>query len=233
LLSDEELVIRWLPGNGDQLVLAFTGVEHGFGGLPMDEFLGSASNHARNHVLFISDMQKSWYSKKGISVRIRNFVLQFIAEKQINATTAIGNSMGGYGAIMMAGLLDLKAVAAFSPQISMHPHVIDEKRWAKFRPSFGRELLLSVAPIVSFAKTHFFVFFGAESTRDVGQNLLLKPAKNLTVRVLKDCNHNAAQVLKRKNILAPLLRRIIDDDTTGIDDLLAGQIQIPQGAETQ
>jgi len=227
LKSDDRLMIRWLPGNSARLILAFTGVQHRMGGLPMDEFIGAASADTRNHVLFISDMKRSWYSSKALVRRIVRAVKAFITTHDIRETFAIGNSMGGYGAIRFASLLPITKVVAFSPQISLHPATILEIRWAEFRASFGPDLLRSLRAPIQRSNARFFLFFGGESQPDRDQARLLPEIDRLTVRFLRGCDHDAAAHLKKALMLAPLLAEIFGHDPVRlakVDALLEGRV---------
>ncbi len=115
LVDDDELRLRWMPGNSTSLVVVFSGVQHNVGGLPLDEFVGTASEGARNHVLFVSDVKCSWFSRPQLNTRILDAINTFIDTHQIQDVVAIGNSMGGYGAILFSDRLPFRIVAAFSP----------------------------------------------------------------------------------------------------------------------
>lgn len=227
LKSDDKLMIRWLPGNSARLILAFTGVQHRLGGLPLDEFIGTASDDATNHVLFISDMKRSWYSSKTLVRRIVRAVKAFVAEHGIRETYAIGNSMGGYGAIRFSTLLPVQKVVAFSPQISMHPATILETRWPKFRTHFGADIPFSLRAQILRSKANFFLFFGNQSAADLDQARLLPQHQRVTTRFIRECGHDTAAFLKKAWILSPLLHTIFTQptaDDSKIDALLEGQI---------
>ena len=222
--QDESLLVKWLPGTSRHLVLAFTGIQHGLGGLPQDEFIGSASDNTRNHVLFISDLKRTWYSSLHLVDKVVETVKSFIAKHNIAKTTAIGNSMGGYGAILFAAHLPVQKVIAFAPQISMHPDVLLETRWIECRAHFGPVLPVSVCPSIEGSSTRFFLFFGAESQADAAQAALLPTVANLSVLTLHKCGHDVAAFLKKAGLLRPVLTSILHSKGAGLNGLLKGKV---------
>lgn len=222
--QDESLLVKWLPGTGRHLVLVFTGIRHGLGGLPLDEFFRSASDNTRNHVLFISDLKRTWYSRLQLVHKVVETVKTFIAKHNISKTTAIGNSMGGYGAILFAGHLPLQKVVAFAPQISMHPEVLLETRWIECRAHFGPDLPASVRPSIKGNPARFYLFFGADSEADAAQAALLPKAANLSALTLKECGHDVAAFLKKSGLLKPVLADILNVEGAGINLILKGQV---------
>ena len=224
VFQDETLLVKWLPGENRHLVLAFTGLKHGLGGLPQDEFIGSARGNTRNHVLFISDLKRSWYSSRQLVNKILETVNTFISKHKISKITAIGNSMGGYGALLFATHVPLQKVIAFAPQISMHPEVLLETRWIECRAHFGEDLPASVCPSIEGTATRFFVFFGAESQADAAQTALLPRVANLSLLTVQKCGHDVAAFLKKEGLLKPVLANVFKADGAGLDHILSEQM---------
>lgn len=210
IVLDDELSVRWIPGNSPRLLLVFTGVQHGHGDVPLNEFARTASNGARNHVLFISDRKRSWFSRRGLGLRITTIVTDFMAQHGIERLDAVGNSMGGYGAILFSQALPIRRVAAFAPQISMDPAVIGETRWDWFRDQFGPELKPSVAEAVVNSQAEIHVIYGAACPRDSRQIALLPPAPNLHLHPIRDWWHDVAQGLKEMGLMEDLFKAIFD-----------------------
>ncbi len=224
LVRNDDLLIRWLPGASRHLVLAFTGIQHGLGGVPLDEFIGSASDNARNHVLFISDLKRMWYSSARLVGEIVNSVKSFITGHKISKVTAIGNSMGGYGAILFAAHLPLSTVIAFAPQISMHPDVLNETRWSTGRPRFGEALPRSLESSIHACSARLFLFFGADSTGDIAQAALLPPTPRIKRFTLLNCGHNVAAFLKSAGLLRPVISNIQESNGAGLGEILQGKL---------
>lgn len=217
--QDEELLIRWLPGTSTRLILAFSGVKHGLGGMPMDEFIGTASGGSSNHVLFISDMKRSWYSRKGLVALTTKTVEDFCQGHDIEHIDAIGNSMGGYGAIRFSSELPIRRVAAFAPQVSMDLSVINEKRWQGYRQFFGEELLPSLAEPILKSDAQIFVTFGGGVKTELAQAALLPDAPHLHVKLLPYCHHNVVKDLKAAGMVTPLVNAKLAGDSQRVSEI--------------
>ena len=122
--------------NSNKLFILFGGKNNGFG-IPPFEFVNSLKilNH---HKIFLRDFYQNWYhcGLKGHTSDIPETV-SLLAERirEINPqeTILIGNSMGGFAAILFAKLIggNCKAVA-FAPQTFINPikrFQLKDKRW--------------------------------------------------------------------------------------------------------
>ena len=217
LVQDDDLQIRCLPGNGTGLVLVFTGVRHGLGGVPLDEFIGSASDAGQKHVLFISDMRRSWYSRSGLVDRILGIVRNYCANHAIDHIQTLGNSMGGYGALLFCRHLKVDLACAISPQISMHPDRIDERRWSWHRRDFGPDLAQTAVEGLGSLATRAVVVFGRDEARDSAQMRLIPALPNLTLRGLRGCGHDLARRMKDARLYGPLFAAILGNDMEALD----------------
>lgn len=219
-VDDDELMMREMPGSGHRLVLAFGGIRQGIAGIPRDEFIATASDKGSNHVLFITDQKCSWFSRAGLTDRIVEHVSQYAQKHQITEIVAIGNSMGGYGAILFSALLPVKRVAAFVPQISMHSEVLDEPRWQEFRPDFGPELARSLEESFRKSTAEIHVVYGAEDRLDQAHAALIPSLPNLHVRMMRHCDHSDAVVrLKDTGYLAKLVNAVLSGTANEVSDL--------------
>lgn len=205
MIDDEALRIRWLRGESDQLVVSFTGIKHGVGGLPVDEFIGSASSGLKNHVLFVSDMRRTWYTAPGLAERITETIEAFIDRENIAVTSAIGNSMGGYGANFFAPMLSFARVAAFCPQVSMNPGIIEETRWQEYRPAFGQPIPETAFDRFKDCRSEVFITYGEEDKRDRKQARLVPQHPAIHVFGLPGCGHGVAKSLKDRNLASAVV----------------------------
>ena len=206
VLRDDDLFVRHLPGTTDRLVVVFTGAMHKAGGVPMDEFVGSASDGARNHLMMVSELRRSWYSRAGVQDRVEDVVMSFAERHRIGWMAAVGNSMGGYGALLFGGRMPFQVVAAFSPQVSMNPDAIDERRWARRRAHFGPELPLNASAGLAGRDVEAFVSWGRDAPRDMAQADLLVRAPNVHQWRVRGAGHDLALKLKA----AGLSRAVFD-----------------------
>ncbi|PYC47476.1 hypothetical protein DI396_11030 [Litorivita pollutaquae] len=203
ILEDETLRLRWLDGTGPRMVVSFTSIQHRHqDGTPRDEFLSAASMDGENKVLFVSDLRWSWYSRAGLMDKIIDYVTRIRDMAGATEICTIGNSMGGYGAMILPRYVPVARVAAFVPQISMHPDLVTEDRWPGVMKNHGTYPVKSAGDVVTEKSgTEFYVTFGRNQKKDMAQAALLPDAPNLTVNMLPRCAHDAAEKMKTAGVL--------------------------------
>ena len=103
-------------GNSD-VIVTFGGINQGIG-IPVFEFFNILSD-SKFDKIFIRDFNQMWYLK-GIDEEISSFnnLLDYLRSliKDYDRVIFLGNSMGGYAAILFGILLDVDKVISFSPQ---------------------------------------------------------------------------------------------------------------------
>ena len=162
-----DLAVAWLPGRSTRLVLVFISIRPGALTPNVLEFRGVASDHGRNHVLFINDRARSWYSVPGQRDRIAGIVRDFVAEHGVSETWAIGNSMGGFGAILFSHQLRISKVVAFVPQLLMTPEVLALPNWADYRAPIRDEVERDLVPIIAAADCQYHIVTGDRFADDL------------------------------------------------------------------
>lgn len=182
-------------------------------GIPTFEFVRLTSEIPVKR-LFVRDPRQSWYHrgmpKHGRSLAsVAEAVGDLIAGHDVERLVMVGNSAGGYGALVFGTLLSADAVFAFAPQTVLDPRLLAEMndhRWDDLlAPLIKKGALeerwsdLSVAlPEALRADTRYNVYFDqhilgdrlhAERIRDVEGVRLYRFGRgghNL-VRALRDC----------------------------------------------
>lgn len=220
VLEDPELRLRWLPGHSRSMVVAFTGRHAQFAGQPADEFARSAHGRGgRNNVLFVSDLTQSWYSRPGLWERIVEMVKAVIRSEGIQELVALGNSMGGFGALLLPRDVPVRRAIAFAPQISMDPAVIAEDRWQRVQRKFGALPVSNIGDTVAQTKTQYYISVGERAPRDLAQIALMPDLPRVHRWVLPDCGHDIAERLKRAGLLQRVVAAAIQGRKAGIDML--------------
>ena len=113
----------------DRCLVVFTGVGHAMGAINIqrEEFY---NQHKLGKVIWITDKKRSWGNNLNIK-KISNAVKKISENRKIYI---IGNSMGGFLAILFSKFLEAKKVISFSPQFSVCPDIVpDEIRWMNYR----------------------------------------------------------------------------------------------------
>ncbi len=218
--EDPLLLIERLAGEGRRLVVAVSGIGHGFGGMQRVEFVGTAADGGRNTVLFVTDRTRSWFTADGIVARIADVVQGELARLGLPACHTIGNSMGGYGAIRLAVDMPVAVSLAFSPQASMDPALIAEHRWPEHRPAIVMARHLPLSACIDTATQHHAIF-GAAARIERDHRALLPDAPNLTCLMLPGGGHNIVRVLKGTGHLLPLVEAMMDSDAARIQGVTA------------
>lgn len=113
-------VVADFSAASDVLLVAFSGIQGGYGGQPVFEFSKSLNRFSVNK-LFMRDLEQLWYQRGLPGIRggiqgVADYLGKQIAEQRIRRVVTLGNSMGGYAALLFGWLLRADEVHAFSPQ---------------------------------------------------------------------------------------------------------------------
>lgn len=126
-----------LSDKGSDLYIFFGGIAAGIA-MPPYEFY-NASRILDEHKIFVRDFKQSWYQNGLPEIGkelydTANFIKQKIQEINPNDVYFVGNSMGGYAAILFSCLIDQGKVIAFAPQTFITPGLRfknNDYRWAR------------------------------------------------------------------------------------------------------
>jgi hypothetical protein len=201
IVDNEHVKISAIENRSDYVTLCFTGIGHGIGGIDVqsDEFL-RASNAAT--AIFVVDKARSWGNNIDFSM-IRNVVASFGSGKTVNA---IGNSMGGYLAILSSKFIEISSVVSIVPQYSVSKQVIpSESRWDRYVNEIRDWRYTSIGDCFS-RRTKYYILAGYGGADD--KHLVLMPThKNIYKIYFKNPRflHNVAQALKEDGALYPLI----------------------------
>ncbi|TPE42520.1 lipase family protein [Pontibacter mangrovi] len=111
-------VLKDMEGR-ETLLVTFGGINQGLG-LPVFEFFNSLSSLSCDK-LFIRDFQQAWYHR-GLDQetsdlsQLLGLLGETIKAHHYQKVCFIGNSMGGYAAILLGTLLNVDKVISFAPQ---------------------------------------------------------------------------------------------------------------------
>ena len=217
---ERDLAVAWLPGRSDTLVLVFISIRRAALHPDTLEFRGIASDDGRSHVLFINDRERSWYSTPDKRARVEAVVRRFMAEHGIQTVWSMGNSMGGYSAILFTDRLPVSKVVAFVPQILMTNAVIDQPHWSVHRPNIRDTVERDLTPIMAKANCTFHVVTGdayaGDRTHFVHLREKLADAKNVKFVIVPGQGHQVADWLKKQGQLAPLVAALWAGDRQGV-----------------
>lgn len=146
-MSEAKPIERDLISGASKLYIFFGGIG-GQIAMPPFEFFKAAKIIDENKI-FVRDLRQSWYQDglPGISADIYStarFLEKEIQDLNPEKVFFIGNSMGGYAAILFATLIGHGEAIAFAPQTFISPFkrlIHSDKRWSKhIRNTYNRSL---------------------------------------------------------------------------------------------
>lgn len=206
-----------------QLLVTFGGIRQGIG-MPVYEFNNTLKDIACDKV-FIKDINQAWYHK-GINEKTKNILeLKKLLEKIINENQYtnvifIGNSMGGYAAILFGILLNVNFVLAFSPQTFIdksNRFWYKDKRWGKeirgvyINNAYQRKFynLKKNLKKLNYS-TQIDVFYSNKNVLDKLHSERLIKQQNVILHSYDKGNHNIIKVLRDEGELIKIIRNRIE-----------------------
>ncbi|SDY37962.1 hypothetical protein SAMN05444004_101294 [Jannaschia faecimaris] len=229
VLQDEELLLRWLPGSARRMIVVFTGVQAGFGGAPLDEFAASASRRGENNVLFVTDRRATWYSAPGLWSKIVKLVRYLRRSEGIEEIVTLGNSMGGYGALLLPQDLRVKRAIAFSPQLTLARDLTDDTRWPDIMKRYGKMPARNVGETFASTRTQYYLTAGGGCREDIDHLEFAPQDKRVHRWILPRGRHNLAGSLKETGILYDLIGAIIRGRKARVEALYQRYSEMVEG----
>lgn len=205
----------------DVLLVAFGGIAGGFA-LPPFEFNRLTQDLGCNR-LFIRDLSQAWYQKgvPGMGDTVRQMVEGLrvkLAALGSQRTVLIGNSMGGFAALMFGGLLNVPEVHAFAPQtfVDFRSRLLAaDFRWrhqirAMHKGLPAQDAMLDVRPVLrAAAGTRFHVYFGTADRLDRLHARRLVGLSNVILHACENGNHALVKDLRDNGVLGAILKKAL------------------------
>jgi hypothetical protein len=212
LHEDDNLLIRHVHrpvvGNG-RVLLSFTGIGHGMGGMEVQrpEFFRAGESY--EHILFVSDLERTWGNSLDFGI------LAGILDRLAPATRAdaIGNSMGGFLAVLAGAHLPMRTVLAFAPQFSVHPDIVPgDPRWMNYRSRIADWSVPSLEGRL-VPSCRYYLFSGGNPL-DAAQLALFPSGGNIVTERLAGFDHGVGDQLKQLGLLGEVVTRCFDGTYT-------------------
>lgn len=198
------MAVLYQDGSGSDLIISFTGVGHQTGGVDLQtpEFSRSGIN---NPIIYVIDKRRSW----GNSLDWAELERIIKGMRHYEQLVLIGNSMGGFLAVLSAKRLMADVVVAFAPQWSVSPNIVPfETRWMKYR----KHIALFHYPSLKNCfpnRCRFYIFCGSNENDIRHLKMFPKDVKNLHLYQLFEGGHSVASSLKESGILYDVIRGCI------------------------
>jgi hypothetical protein len=196
LLDDPACAVFLDDRPGDGCLVSFTGIGHGTGGLDVQrpEFLKAGIEGPR---LFVIDKTRSWGNHLDLA-RIAGAIAPHAEGRRV---ATLGNSMGGFLAVLCSGPLGAARCLAFSPQWSVDPACVpDETRWATYRAAIRAFRYSNLAG--AFAPgCRYDLIFGDDPLERMHADCFPARLSNVALYRIIHGNHEIAATLKAAGCL--------------------------------
>lgn len=224
LVEGNYAVSTELDRPGQTLMVVFGGINEGIG-MPVFEFKRITSDLPVK-LVFLRDTSQAWYhgSLSGIGEGIPalvKYLRKICVEQGITNLICIGNSMGGYAALVVGSLLNAQNVLAFVPQtfISrwLRMRYLD-RRWvkkirhARTRPSALAEAFDLRSFLGEPGYSNATIFYDRTHRLDATHAHRLRHLPNTHIESVSG-GHKAIQRLRDSGRLAEILRQTTMDDS--------------------
>lgn len=229
--DDDGLRVWRHVGTSDRLVVCFSGVGSDPDQPPPLEFAKSATNLGRDHVLYIADPQRTWMNGPGLIEEIVSVVQGEVRQTGARDVFTLGNSMGGFAALVLGAFLPVRVALALSPQLSVDPAIVpEETRWRRWRDRIGAFRIPHALDATEGSATRHYVLFGS-MRREAVQRDLLRPAANIVPFVLRGVGHDSALRLREAGILDEVVQLAFGGRTRALLRTLRGRFGLVPGPQ--
>lgn len=223
LHEDDDCLITYEGGNSDRCVVSFSGIYYGVGlshwtgGLepdlvyenPVDEFRKTLQSLEHiPHAYYITDKKRSWYNNTSFDT-IHALIPQEIERAGYSDIYTIGNSMGGFGALIFSPIIPrVRRIIAFAPQSSIHPEIAPfEDRWSQYRAGITEWKTIDAVPLLG--NIPCMVIYGAHDHRDRQHARRLSMTSPMFV---EGASHPVAKFLRSKGVLYKFVQRLLEPE---------------------
>lgn len=204
------------------LLVTFGGINQNMG-MPVFEFYKSL-NKIKCDKCFIRDFNQAWYhlgvshDHKSIEA-LKKHLKKIISEGNYKSVSFVGNSMGGYAAILFGVLLNVDNILVFSPQtfIGKWKRMLNrDKRWTKqinriHKSKIGNREYFDLKTILNSSNTFkgaISIFFSKNDKLDSVHSKRLKHFNFVKLNEMDLGGHNLVKELKMNGKLDTILAEL-------------------------
>ena len=203
------------------LLVSFGGIQQGLG-MPVFEFFNSISDIPCDKI-FLRDFHQVWY-QKGVDSELDHIdkliarLKEIISQNNYDKICFIGNSMGGYAAILFGTILNIDTVISFAPQsyIDRFNRLISyDIRWkneiSKVHSNKDKrkeyfDLKKHLSKIQSY-KTELNIYYSPNHRLDKKHAERLKNENNVILHSIEEGGHAIVKVVRNNGDLKSLIQR--------------------------
>ena len=207
-----------LSEKGSNLYIFFGGIASRIA-MPPFEFYKS-SQILDQHRIYIRDLAQCWYQNglAGISQDIyatASYIRSKIDEIGPKKVFFVGNSMGGYAAILFAALVGIGEAITFAPQTFISPALRfrhKDLRWRKrvlvtYAKSVFKRKVWDLGPLLARTKSNpkVSIYVSKENQLDLIHARHLKGIAGVNIHVLETGGHGVVKVLRDEGKLPAIM----------------------------
>ena len=219
----KESIIKEFNNKSKSLYIFFGGINSRIG-MPPFEFYNSSKIIGENKI-FVRDFSQAWYQSglKGISknaLDTAEYIKNLVDELNPDNVCFVGNSMGGFAAILFSELILFHSrnvsVIAFSPQTFISPElrkIYGDKRWGKhifkmnIKNIFNKNKFLDLNLLLSDRKNKrkIEIYVGKDDVLDVIHANHISEYEEVRIHMLDSGGHNIIKTLRDNNQLHEIM----------------------------
>lgn len=206
------------------LLLVFSGLA-GRLGVPLFEFNKLTSGMKKINKIYLRDGQQLWYHRGLPNVGdnidgIATFLRQYTAHQSTQRLVVIGNSAGGYAALLFGHLLQADEVHAFAPKTFIDPvkRIIHRDTPRHATPTwrqlffYGQRKYFDLKPVLRQArsnKRNFHLYYSSAHPIDCLHATRMKSLPGIHLHAYHYGHHNLIRNLKHNGELGQIIERAI------------------------
>lgn len=227
IIDDEHLRVGVINNPSDSTVLCFSGIGEIVRGVDIQSPEFVRASNSNGNAIFIIDKDRSWGNNFSLQ-NLFNYLKPYTDHKQIYA---LGNSMGGFLAILASKYIKISVVVAFVPQYSISKkQVPNEDRWEQYTKNI-LEFKYESLENCFLDDTQYYIVSGNDR-KDRQHWERFPSGQNIHKLILRQSNrpHQAAQHLKDLNKMYPFINDcfcqkapdqiVLDNDLTDLIDII-------------
>ncbi|WP_226702105.1 alpha/beta fold hydrolase [Microbulbifer elongatus] len=219
MLSERKSFDLELVPDSDSLYIFFGGISAGIS-MPPFEFYNASKILTHNKVFF-RDFRQAWYQSgmPGVGEDLRSvvsFMSKMIADISPSNVFLIGNSMGGYAAMMFSELLGTGSVVAFAPQTFIEPQLRDshgDSRWSAqltkvYRSVSAKDFIFDLRQLMmkkSRPGRNVSIYVSSDDRLDMAHAKYLDGVEGVFVHTISGGGHDVVKLLKQRGKLPEIM----------------------------
>ncbi|WP_112321018.1 alpha/beta fold hydrolase [Oceanibium sediminis] len=215
---DKGVQVLAQKGPGDSAIVVFSSL---YGNFPaaQPEMAGTATARGARPAVFVRDLAQGWFQDPATGAALVKHVRAHLDRLGARRVMAVGDSMGGYGALVYAAEIGADTVLAFAPQYDVSPETMpDDPRWKEFRnriPEFSRGAIDGYLD----PKVSYYVLHGREGA-DIVHWSRFPVGDHLHHYLIRSQTHPISIWLKSINQLSAVFDHALADDRAGFAALM-------------